>query len=156
MVPSRNKWPRGTTAVASLLVLGVLVASTRTTSVVSGFQTSRSLRRSPLSTINHKTVSHQFDKHQQHIKYRWEESQRCRNHEGSSTSLNSFMGSDGGLFGIGTPELVRQFASVSQVLIALSMIAHLASDLVAAYTEVTIQLFFSHLLLLFLNLNWPI
>ena len=25
----------------------------------------------------------------------------------SSTSLNSFMGSDGGLFGIGTPELVR-------------------------------------------------
>lgn len=114
MFPSQNSWFCVHVATASAMVLGVLFASSQANLLVSGFQTVRPVHSSPLTvdTGVHKTFGRHPEKRQHRIqRHRWEQKQRCNSREGSSTSLNSFMGSDGGLFGIGTPELVREFWS---------------------------------------------
>ena len=108
MVPSPCRRPASGAAKATSMLLGVLLISTPSSLFVSGFQTARPVQVSPLTGTGRHTIDH----HNQHLNSnRWEQQRRRNNQEGSSTSLN-FMGSDGGLFGIGTPELVRYLSSL--------------------------------------------
>ena len=104
--PSTRR-PGGTAS--SLLLLCMLLMSTPSRLFVSSFQPAWTT--SPLSpsigTSTGRSNPHQHSytkSNHQPLNNRWE----SPTPEGSSTSLNSFMGSDGGLFGIGTPELVRR------------------------------------------------
>lgn len=103
----------GSRAAASMLLLCCLVImSDPSKAFVSSFHTSSPLL-DPIGVAwrgqSRYFQSIHINQHQNVLqRSQWERSSK----EGSITSLNSFMGSDGGLFGIGTPELVCSFLLV--------------------------------------------